>query len=440
MLTCTHRNTLHDFVFYLISACFTRLIYLTFSINYDEWYYLAAWTGIKNGATLYQTILDNKPPLAYFLYAIPDIISPFFTLILISCIVSFYIHKITHYRSAGIIFLLVTAASPSYLELNLEYWVLLCMLPAYYWIFEKKNITWYKGAYLLCGASLMIKQHTLLLVIPLLAYSIFLYPTHFWRSVYPIFILPIICLIYVIYTQTLREAYDWIIGYNLWYRNLSETGSYIWKRFVYGQFFVLPLYIGLFLSLSKVKNNIKQITLWAAFILSLSSAWIGKELYLHYQLLTIPFLILLFFEVVSQRVKIIAVFACSGLFLFGQISYLYTYFTGESTWIKKLEGVLSYQEQKSIPSFCGDNPIIFSAESNLGLNYRNVKYIAVCSCLEYLKRKNPHQERLLTDKFYIHKAVYVVSKSCLQSYVRGIKYRVIFEYQDNVGIEIESGI
>ncbi|MDW8301799.1 MAG: hypothetical protein RML38_05000 [Bacteroidia bacterium] len=426
------------FGLYLAFSALSRIVYLTLYPNYDEWYYLACWNAIKNGEALYRTILDNKPPLAYFLYAVPDNISLFATQTILSTIVAFFTALIARHYAAGMFFLMITATLPSFLELNLEYWVLGCILPAYYYLFEKKSIWGYRFAYFLCGAALMIKQHSLLLVLPLVLYNLWTDPRHFWRNAYFALILPLFCLFYLVYCSTTHLVYDWLIGYNLWYKNLSETGKYIWKRFIYGQFFLLPLYVGLGLVILSIKSNIRHLILLLAFVLSLSSVWIGKELYLHYQILIIPFLILLFFELAPQK-KIKSIMAgVAVFFLLSQATYFYTYLTGTNTWMKKLEGVLSYQEQKQIPILAKGRVLVFSAESHIGLDYRQVKHIAVCSCLEYLNRNNPHSARqLLSCDLYLKNAIYVVPKSCLKRYVGSLGYRIVFEYQDNVGIEID---
>ncbi len=434
-----HKNNRSLFVVFLFFAFLTRLVSLTFLPNYDEWYYLASWNGIRNGGVLYKTILDNKPPLAYFLYIIPDIFSLYVTLSVLSAIIAFFIGKLAENSYAGHVFLLITSTVPSYLELNLEYWILACLLPAYYFILKKQSAVWHRWAYFLCGASLMIKQHSLLLVIPIILYGAIKYPNLFKKSIYYLLILPTICLLYIIYTNTFYESYLWIIEFNFWYKDLSETGGYMWKRFIYGQLFALPVYVGILLSIKNAQKNALHFTLITVLTLSIGSVWIGKELYLHYQLLIFPFLIILFYalaDVIHQKYVFIAILA---ICIFGQLSYTYTYISSKKTWLTDIEGVVSYQEKKVVPKLESDKCIIFSSDSNIGLNYRKVKYILWYGSLEYLKKKNfTQQKQLLSCNFHLKDAVYIVSQSCLKRYVGDLKYKTVYEYGDNIGIEIES--
>lgn len=261
----------------------------------------------------------------------------------------------------GMFFLMITATLPSFLELNLEYWVLGCILPAYYYLFEKKSIWGYRFAYFLCGAALMIKQHSLLLVLPLVLYNLWTYSRHFWRNAYFALILPLFCLFYLVYCSTTHLVYDWLIGYNLWYKNLSETGKYIWKRFIYGQFFLLPLYVGLGLVILSIKSNIRHLILLLAFVLSLSSVWIGKELYLHYQILIIPFLILLFFELAPGKENKInngrcgSFFSTKSSYVLLHLSNRYKHVDEKTRRSFKLSGAKAdshFSQRQSISIFC----------------------------------------------------------------------------------------
>lgn len=433
-----HKDNLRIFVIGLFLSFAIKLISLTFLLNYDEWYYLASWNGIKNGGILYKTILDNKPPLAYFLYAIPDIISVYVTLSILSAIIAFYLYKISENIVAGHIFLFITSAIPSYTELNLEYWILACILPVYYFILKKNTVFWHSLAYFLCGTSLMIKQHSLLLIIPILLYGLLKHKRLFWKGISWLFLVPLLCLFYIVYTNTLYPAYECIIKYNLWYKDLSETGGYIWKRFVYGQLFPLPVYAGILFSIKNIHKQVLSVLWIIVLTLAVSSVWIGKELYLHYQILIFPFLILLFYEISIQKyqkyVYISMLFVC----VFGQANCMYTYLYNRKTWLTNTEGVLSYQEIKKIIPLKTDKFIVFSAQSTIGLDYHKVKYIALCRSMEYLKKQNGASRQLFSFDFYLKDAVYVVSKPCLDEYVGDMKYKVVYDYQDNIGIMIEE--
>lgn len=433
-----HNDRVKYFVTFLSFSFLTRLISLTFIENYDEWYYLAVWNAIKNGGTLYQTILDNKPPLAYFLYAIPDNISLYVTLSILSAIIACFISKLTDNIYAGHIFLLITGAIPSYMELNLEYWVLACILPAYYYILNKQSVVWHRWAYFLFGTSIMIKHNSLLLVLPAAIYGLYSMPILFRKSAYYAAVVPILCLLYVVYTNTLLDAYLWIIEFNFWYKDLSETGGYIWKRFVYGQLFALPVYAGVLVSVKNIRKNRLHIFLISTFLLAVGSTWIGRELYLHYQLLIFPFLILLFYRISSAKHQKYVFIGTVCVTLFGQTNYVYAYTTPYKTWISRTEGIINYQQKQKIIWFQTQKPLVLSAESTLGLDYHKVKYIASCCCLEFLKKKNPAQKQWFSCNFYLKDAVYVVSKSCLNEYVGDLKYKIVYEYQDNVGIELET--
>lgn len=426
-------------VYLLLTSLLTRLISFIFPLNYDEWYYLASWNSIKNGGILYQSVLDNKPPLAYFLYIIPDSLSLYGTLSILSAVIGYFISKIVENIYAGYTFLLITAAIPSYLELNLEYWILSCIIPAYYYVLKKNCLSGQKLAYFLCGASLMIKQHSLLLIIPLVMYGLLCYLRMFRKSIYYIVILPILCFLYVIYTDTLYDAYTWIIDYNFWYKNMSETGKYIWKRFLYGQLFALPLYLGLLFCIRNIKKDSFHFVLIAVLWLSIGSTWIGKALYLHYQLLIFPFLILVFYTVCIQKITKYAYISILCITVLGQMNCLYTYLYGKKTWITRIEGVMSYKEQKNILPLKTNKPVVFSAMSTIGIDYRNVKYVVLCRNLEYIqKRKNNTENRLLPCYLFLKNAIYVVDKQYLSEYIGTLPYKIVYEYQNNVGIEIET--
>jgi len=438
MLTWIVQNNGKLCLTFFFFSFFTRLISLTLLPNYDEWYYLASWNSLQNGGVLYKTILDNKPPLAYFLYAIPDTFSLYITLSILSAVIAYFIYKIADNLYAGHVFLWITASVPSYLELNLEYWVLACILPAYYYLLKKENVAWHRWAYFLCGASVMIKQHSLLLIIPVIIYAIVNNKKMLYKSIYCITILPVICFFYILYTDTFYNAYVWIIEFNFWYKDLSETGMYIWKRFIYGQFFAVFVYAGLLLSVKNIRKKPLHFVWIGSLILALLSVWIGKELYLHYQLLVFPFLIIFFYEISLQKIKSYVFVGTLGIFIFGQISYVYTYVYDKKTWLTRTEGVISYQEKKQIKPLPINKPLVFSAQSTVGLDYHKVKYIALCKSLEYLKRKNTTQKQLLSCDFYIQDAIYIVPKLCLKEYVGDLKYNIVYEYEENVGVEIEK--
>jgi hypothetical protein len=438
MLTWIVQNNGKLCLTFFFFSFFTRLISLTLLPNYDEWYYLASWNSLQNGGVLYKTILDNKPPLAYFLYAIPDTFSLYITLSILSAVIACFIYKIADNLYAGHVFLFITGAIPSYLELNLEYWVLACILPAYYYLLKKESVLWHRWAYFLCGASLMIKQHSLLFIIPLVIYAIANNRKIFYRSIYFIAILPVICFFYILYTDTFYNAYVWIIEFNFWYKDLSETGGYIWKRFVYGQFFAVFVYIGLILSLKNIQKKSLHFVFMGVLALGLGSVWIGKELFLHYQLLVFPFLVLLFYQISIQKHRMYVYTSTLCIFIFGQASCMYTYMYSQKTWLTRTEGVISYQEKKQIKPLPINKPLVFSAQSTVGLDYHKVKYIALCKSLEYLKRKNTTQKQLLSCDFYIQDAIYIVPKLCLKEYVGDLKYNIVYEYEENVGVEIEK--
>jgi hypothetical protein len=433
-----HKSNTKIFLVFLLFAFLTRFISVTFLLNYDEWYYLASWNGIKNGGVLYKTILDNKPPLAYFLYAIPDKFSLYITLSILSAIIAYFIGRIADNFYAGHIFLFITGAIPSYLELNLEYGILVLLLPAYYFILKKESTIWHIWAYFLCGASLMIKQHSLLLVIPITIYDLYYSPHLFKKSIYYILIIPILCMFYLIFTDTIYSAFLWVIDFNFWYKDLSETGGYIWKRFVYGQLFALPVYAGILIFVKNVKKSSLHILWISVFLLAVGSAWIGKELYLHYQILIFPFLILLFYQISVRKQQKYVYITTLLIFIFGQTNCLYTYFYNRKTWLTQIEGVISYEERKNIVALQTNKPIVFSAKSVIGLDYRKVKHIALCRSLEYLKKQHTKSKQLFTCDFYIKDALCVVSKSCVSEYVGDLPYKVVYEYEDNVGIIIEQ--
>lgn len=414
----------------------TRFISLTFLPNYDEWYYLASWNGIKNGGVLYKTILDNKPPLAYFLYAIPDVLSLYVTLSILSAVIAYFIAKIAQNFYAGCIFLCITGAVPSYMELNLEYWILACIVPAYYFVLTKQSIFWHRWAYFLCGTSLMIKQHSLLLVLPIVIYGLYSTAHLFKKSIYFAGIIPLLCFFYLVYMNILSSAYEWTVKYNFEYKDLSETRGYIWKRFVYGQLFALPVYAGIFLSIKNIKSRL-DIFLLFVVLFAIVSVWIGRALYLHYQLLIFPFLIVFFYRMASVKHQKYVLASMVLIFLFGQISYVYAYVSPHKIWINRIEGVVNYQEQKGIKSLLTDKCIVFSADSTVGIDYRKVKYILFCQGLEYLKKLGSVQKQLFSCDFYLADAIYVVDKACLNKYVGDLRYKIVYEYGHNVGIEIE---
>jgi hypothetical protein len=176
----------------------------------------------------------------------------------------------------------------------------------------------------------------------------------------------------------------------------------------------------------------------AVLILAVLSVWIGKELYLHYQLLVFPFLVILFYQISSTKTRVFVYAGTLGISIFGQASYVYTYVYSQKTWLTRTEGVISYQEKKQIKPLSINKPVVFSAQSTVGLDYRKVKYIALCKSLEYLKPKNKAQNQLLSCDFYLKDGIYIVPDNYLKDYTGDLKYKIVYQYQNNVGIEIEE--